>query len=83
MDDKQYLRLVKYLDKKFDEQHKKVLIDVKEAMSERFKDVDDKLDWIADQLDADEKERLAPSAGLERKVDNHERRITKLEKAAV
>ena len=55
----------------------------KEEIREEFKQellgIHGKIDWIVNALDTDEVERNALGHGIDRQLDNHERRIAKLE----
>lgn len=83
MDDKQFDKFMKLFNQQLKialkVQTEEVTQKVSELFETRFLSLESKVDWIIDALDTEETERLAGNVTIDRALDNHERRITKLE----
>ena len=77
MDDEQFDRLIVFLDKRLDENNKELLAKVDEKLDH----FSDRLDNIVGKIEDEEGERVMHYSGLERQVTDHDKRISKLEKA--
>ena len=77
MDSKELVKLMKHIDKRFEEQEGRV----REIVREEFDDVYCKIDKIVGALKDERDERVAQGAGVERRIDEVEVRVEKLELA--
>jgi len=85
MNDQQFDKFMDLFDQRLEValkvQTEQITEKVKEDIESRFQDIEGKIDWLIGAVDTDENERLALGFGFDRKFNDHERRIRKLELA--
>lgn len=86
MNDQDFYKFISILDKKLGAMEARltdaVTSNVQNTLEPRFQDLESKIDWIIGAIDTDENERLALGRNFDRKLENHETRITHLELSA-
>ncbi|MCL1839444.1 hypothetical protein FWF89_00350 [Candidatus Saccharibacteria bacterium] len=81
MDNQQFKQFLKHLDVILDQKFLVFEEKITNKLERRFRDIEGKIDWIIGAIDTDEKERLALGFNFDRKFNDHEHRIKKLELA--
>ena len=79
MTDEQFKDFIKNFNSVIDQKFLTFKDEIRAELKEELTDIRNNIDWLVDATNTDENERLALSSQIDRRHDNHERRLAALE----